>query len=521
MKVLCLSLLRLGDIVQHRQLVRAVLEKHPGSEVHLLCHSQFAQARDLFSEAVTFHFVPYSDLQKILVERRQHPQAAFEMLKSVLEPLRDLKFERLYDFTHTFFSDTVRKYLAIPEERPDRRWQTYLEDHATVTGGSRFHLMEILARSMKLRLFSEPTSAAASASREKIIVFQTVTSDTKKNWALRNFEELAERIADDFPEYRLRVLAGPGEAAALKNFFSEEQIYVCSMKEAGELLRRASLLVSLDTSLLHLAAQENCPMVGVFLGGADPVKTGPLRDQALLLHGKSACAPCSHVGPCSQSRHLCEDFLSVEQVYRAIQQQLFRQQGEVSNMLLLAERVIFKQGAYSLRDVKLSPVSLEKIFEETIWRYYLDGAWLEELPRVPSETRQFLDEIATASLEQKRNLVRSQKTRVGEFRLCQSKLEEMMQKISLLCIGTAEEPNALRKEILTLVNQWERQFPEQKDLFHRLQLILSEDAASAFELYRRLKSPCEEFRCLVEIRGQFAEQLGRQVEGPQATGVEV
>lgn len=522
MKILCLSLLRLGDIIQHRQLVRAVMAQHPQAEVHILCHLQFSQAQDLFSERVKFHFIPYQDLQKILVEQRQNPKAAFEMLENALKPLKQKNFQLLYDFTHTFFSDTVRKYLAIPQAKRNTRWKTYLEDHATVTGGSRFHLMEILAKSMNLEI--SPLKKSNSA-REKIIVLQALTSDVKKNWALQNFQQLITKIQSEFSGFQIRVLASPSEVTQLNSHFTQETLFVSSMKQAQELLRKASLLISLDTSLLHLAAQEDCSVVGIFLGGADPIKTGPLLDRAILLHGKSSCAPCYHANPCHQPRHLCEDFISVDQVFTAVQQQLLRQQGKGSDMLPLAERVIFKQNAYSLRDVKITPLSIEKIFEELLWRYYLDGTWREELPRINSEARQFMEEISSVSMELKLKLVRRQKTLASEFQLCRAQLEEMMQKTSFLCIGQsdrqAQHANDLREGILNFVNNWEKQFSEQKDLFHRLQLILQEEVASAFELYRRMKSPFEEFQCLAEIRQQFADQLERMIENQSSAAVEV
>jgi|GEM_PF-1781280 len=507
MKILCLSLLRLGDIIQHRQLVRSAMAQHPGAEIHLLCHSQFAQAQDLFSEPVKFHFIPYQDLQKILVERRQNPKAAVQILEGCLEKIKTEGFALVYDLTHTFFSDAIRKALAIPAVKPNHLWKTYLEEHATVTAGSRFHLMEILARSLGLDLTPSPLSTSA---REKIIVLQTLTSDQKKNWSLGSFQKLVTKIQSELPDYQIQILASPNEKMQLCKEFSEDLIFVSTMKQAQDLLRRAAVLISLDTSLLHLAAQEDCPIVGIFLGGADPRKTGPLMKEALLLHGKSSCAPCAHSSPCGQARHLCEDFISVDSVFSALQHQL------KGSDMLASERVIFQKNAYSLRNTKVSPESLDQTFEEMIWRYYLDGAWQEELPRVNSQVRQFLTENSQVSPEMKLQLIRRQKTLAGEFQLCLATLEDVMKKISFLCLGSSEQQthrvNTVREEVLGKLLHWTKQFSEQQDLFHRLQLTLQSEVASAFELYRRLKSPFEEFQCLTMIRMQFADQLGHLID---------
>ena len=173
--------------------------------------------------------------------------------------------------------------------------------------------------------------------------------------------------------------------------------------------------------------------------------------------------------------------------------------------------MIFQKNAYSLRSMKVTAGSLDQSFEEIIWRHYLDGTWQEELPRVNSQVRQFLTENSQASPEMKLQLIRRQKTLAGEFQLCLETLEEAMKKISFLCVSPTEPQtdrvNAIRKDILGKLFHWTRQFSEQQDLFHRLQMTLENEVASAFELYRRLKSPFEEFQCLTAIRNQFADHL--------------
>src|SRR6185312_923365 len=120
------------------------------------------------------------------------------------------------------------------------------------------------------------------------------------------------------------------------------------------------------------------------------------------------------------------------------------------------------------------------------------------------------------SPEMKLQLIRRQKTLAGEFQLCLATLEDVMKKISFLCLGSSEQQthrvNTVREEVLGKLLHWTKQFSEQQDLFHRLQLTLQSEVASAFELYRRLKSPFEEFQCLTMIRMQFADQLGHLID---------
>ncbi len=52
MKILVLSLLRLGDIIQQEPLLRALRAKHPEAQIHLLVNRQFAQVEKLMQGLV-------------------------------------------------------------------------------------------------------------------------------------------------------------------------------------------------------------------------------------------------------------------------------------------------------------------------------------------------------------------------------------------------------------------------------------------------------------------------------------
>ncbi|MEN0060386.1 MAG: lipopolysaccharide heptosyltransferase-I, partial [Bdellovibrio sp.] len=52
MKILVLSLLRLGDIIQQGPLLRGLRQKYPQAQLHVLAHSQFSQAEKILEGVV-------------------------------------------------------------------------------------------------------------------------------------------------------------------------------------------------------------------------------------------------------------------------------------------------------------------------------------------------------------------------------------------------------------------------------------------------------------------------------------
>lgn len=147
------------------------------------------------------------------------------------------------------------------------------------------------------------------------------THSRRRLWPIENFEALARRLQE---EARLPVvLSGHGEkeTAMIRSLVTRlpgptVDGSALGLETLAACLRRASVVVTLDTGPLHMAAALGAPLVTLF-GPSSPVHTGPWKPgpHRILYRGLD-CSPCRgrHV-PCSAN--ICMTGIEVDEVYRA------------------------------------------------------------------------------------------------------------------------------------------------------------------------------------------------------------
>jgi heptosyltransferase-2 len=143
-------------------------------------------------------------------------------------------------------------------------------------------------------------------------------------WATKRwpyYSMLASRLA---PSHPMVVVGGPDDSALAEEIVSAapagrviDATGKLSLLASAELIARAKLLVTNDSSPQHLASAMSTPTITIFGPTVPAFGFGPLAPRSLTAGVTDlACRPCHHHGPpvCPLSHWKCMKDLSVEQV---------------------------------------------------------------------------------------------------------------------------------------------------------------------------------------------------------------
>jgi len=334
MKVLVVSLLRLGDIIMTAPVLSALRRKYSNCEIHILINNQFATVGEILPQVDHIHLFPRGLLQESLTDGHRPLLDAFYQLDRFAAGLRNEEFDMVLNLTHNRLSGYLCSLiegreaagLAIGAQGQvsfGSPWFRYMNERADAIGKDCFHYCDLFLfgsgfksadREFKLRTTENGEREALDilAGTSSPIFIQPLTSDEKKNWGVGQWIDAMSMLRKSGVGHPLYLLGAPFERRQLVEFQLEAQkkgiaveLAICSLAGAYSLLRRGRLLITCDTAIKHLAAATDCPVIELSLGSSDWRRTGIYKNNAFILQPKTQCHPCIHSGPCHQNDQIC------------------------------------------------------------------------------------------------------------------------------------------------------------------------------------------------------------------------
>jgi len=177
---------------------------------------------------------------------------------------------------------------------------------------------------------------AGIGEQDNIVVLHPGSSPnlTLRRWPAPRFAELADRLRAAFGA-RI-VITGEAQERALADVVARG-MRSPGLNAAGELgfpgfaalCRRAALVVSSDTSAVHVASAVGTPVAGLY-GPNTPFLYGPTGERDLVFYHPLPCSPCltnenAKVSNCRRAR--CMELIGVDEVFEAIRTQFPGQLG--------------------------------------------------------------------------------------------------------------------------------------------------------------------------------------------------
>lgn len=529
MKILVLSLLRIGDIVLAAPVLRGLRERYPHADIHLMINSQFMQVAPLMPYVDRFIGFDRQAIQTGLGDGAIPLFESYERLNDVIDGLNGEKYDWAVNLTHNRLSAWVmglinakrREGLCFDSQARasfGSNWFRYLNHQVDLEGDEVFHYADVFRYALGLGEESVPRASfietvvgrreaelfAADLGTNTIVAIQALTSDVKKDWGLGNFASAIASIQRTNPGAGFAILGAPSERARLAPLLEQlEAKGICfapailSFEGAFSLLKKAKLLVTGDTSIKHLASIARTPIVEISLGSSDFHRTGATLHGSLIVQTRESCAPCVHSKPCHRESHVCAKRVSSDVVAMVASEVLAGRSFQLAGIAeeYRAEVDILRVDAQSAGFWAAHSL-LEPVTEEAIGRW-LDltckKIWLE------SGSDRISDNMGTETLRLSR-LLRAIHPEVSEvdWRHLFAEFERQAVavegrinsfKVGLQYLrGCYEDPRKLREFVRGLIALRERvrHAPLLKSFKNALDSVIEDDISPAFTRFRRI-----------------------------------
>jgi len=149
-----------------------------------------------------------------------------------------------------------------------------------------------------------------------------------KRWPMDRFAAVMQQVSSFHADAAWTFYGAPGEAKMGEELSllvggSVPHTNLVGKTKLSELiqeLRSCHLLVTNDTGTMHLAAALGVPTVSIF-GSTEPVLTGPLGSQHIVIRHHVPCSPCFK-RECPFGHYECMTKVTPEQVAEAVEKQL-------------------------------------------------------------------------------------------------------------------------------------------------------------------------------------------------------
>jgi lipopolysaccharide heptosyltransferase II len=313
--VLVVRFSAIGDILLITPLLRAIRARHPGSRIAVLTKDQYLP--------LLSHNPYVSEVLGI---------APGEGLRAMADRIRSVRYTHLLDLHGNLRSQALRRLAPGPWRSYAKRWlartllitvkrDTYraeipvaeryfeaAEDLDVVPDGGPpdFFIGEDADQEAAERL------ASLQLGQERpVVAMAPGAAHATKRWPMEHWVDLARRITPTGADVVL--LGGPDDAELASGIATRAGVGVASLtgvlglQETGAVVRRAEVLISGDTGVMHMATGVGTPVVALFGPTVRQFGFFPYRSGAGVVELDLPCRPCSAHGSarCPLGHHHC------------------------------------------------------------------------------------------------------------------------------------------------------------------------------------------------------------------------
>lgn len=284
-KVLFMRYDKIGDMIVSLPVFDTLKKRYPHIEISILCspgNYPVIKNDPRFATIYIYRKNVVHDFKQLLAMRRENFDCAVDLVKgdstsavfltrfSVGDKprigLQKKKFQRYYDYSHWDDSEEIKHILyhtlvvlgpfGIDPETAETRAYPHLSREAKAK-----------ADEFVTNLLSDSNNSA----RPMLVGVNLSVGQPTRKWPTKKYQELLDRISRDRGErVRLILFTAPNERMLADRLLETSRNSLTqippnlSLEEASAIISKLDLMISPDTSIIHIARAFDLPVVGLY-----------------------------------------------------------------------------------------------------------------------------------------------------------------------------------------------------------------------------------------------------------------
>lgn len=326
-KFLIIRFSSIGDIVLTTPVIRCLKKQVPDAEVHFLTKSSFLPVVEHNPYIDKIHLLAHS--WELMIEELKTEN--YDYIIDLHHNTKTLRVKSALKVkSYSFYKLNIEKYIytsvklnILPKVHIVDRYLKTVESFGVKNDGE--GLDYFIAKEEETK--REDIPASHSAGYVACVIGAAMGT---KQWPVHKWKEFCRQL-----NHPVILLGGPEDVSAGNEIAAVDDIKVYNacgkfkLNESADLVRKAKLVVSNDTGLMHIAAAYKKPIISLWGNtvpsfGMTPHYGSGMVPNTIVQVNKLWCRPCSKIGykKCPLGHFKCMEKIEVEQVLQIVQQSL-------------------------------------------------------------------------------------------------------------------------------------------------------------------------------------------------------